>query len=150
MKIDNQAVLDRFSGMIRFATVSNPDPEKMDYEEFYKFHRYLEETFPLIHQHLEKEVVSRASLLYRWKGDGSSNRLPIALIAHQDVVPVGEESQWEHGPFSGDIDDTYIWGRGTWTPSAKFPPRWRRWNICWPRVTPRPATSISVMATTKR
>ena len=113
MKIDNQAVLDRFSGMIRFATVSNPDPEKMDYEEFYKFHRYLEETFPLIHQHLEKEVVSRASLLYRWKGDGSSNRLPIALIAHQDVVPVGEESQWEHGPFSGDIDDTYIWGRGT-------------------------------------
>lgn len=74
-----------------------PRPGKDGYEEFYKFHRYLEETFPLIHQHLEKEVVSRASLLYRWKGDGSSNRLPIALIAHQDVVPVGEESQWEHG-----------------------------------------------------
>ena len=141
MKIDNQAVLDRFSGMIRFATVSNPDPEKMDYEEFYKFHRYLEETFPLIHQHLEKEVVSRASLLYRWKGDGSSNRLPIALIAHQDVVPVGEESQWEHGPFSGDIDDTYIWGRGTLDTKCQISAQ---------RVTPRPATSISVMATTKR
>ena len=146
MKIDNQAVLDRFSGMIRFATVSNPDPEKMDYEEFYKFHRYLEETFPLIHQHLEKEVVSRASLLYRWKGDGSSNRLPIALIAHQDVVPVGEEMGRSPATLT-----TPTFGAGApWTPSAKFPPRWRRWNICWPRVTPRPATSISVMATTKR
>lgn len=68
MKIDNQAVLDRFSGMIRFATVSNPDPEKMDYEEFYKFHRYLEETFPLIHQHLEKEVVSRPASYTAGKG----------------------------------------------------------------------------------
>ena len=94
MKIDNQAVLDRFSGMIRFATVSNPDPEKMDYEEFYKFHRYLEETFPLIHQHLEKEVVSRASLLYRWKGDGSSNRLPCLLYTSPMWTSATTPTHW--------------------------------------------------------
>ena len=36
------------------------------------------------------------------------------LMGHMDVVPVvpGTEADWTHAPFSGHVDDTYIWGRG--------------------------------------
>ena len=32
-------------------------------------------------------------------------------MSHQDVVPA--EGKWEHEPFSGDIADGKVWGRGT-------------------------------------
>jgi carboxypeptidase PM20D1 len=37
------------------------------------------------------------------------------LTGHQDVVPIeqGTESKWTHPPFSGEIADGFIWGRGT-------------------------------------
>ena len=35
----------------------------------------------------------------------------LGVLAHLDVVPEGEG--WEHEPFSGDIEDGYIWGRGS-------------------------------------
>ena len=40
---------------------------------------------------------------------------PVLLLAHMDVVPVepGTERAWTHGPFSGDVADGFIWGRGT-------------------------------------
>lgn len=39
---------------------------------------------------------------------------PVMLMGHMDVVPVvpGTEADWTHAPFSGHVDDTYIWGRG--------------------------------------
>ncbi|WP_066224079.1 M20/M25/M40 family metallo-hydrolase [Formosa haliotis] len=42
-----------------------------------------------------------------------SSGLPnIILLNHIDVIPSGDVSKWEHGPFSGDITETEIWGRG--------------------------------------
>ena len=35
----------------------------------------------------------------------------VGILAHLDVVPEGEG--WEHEPYSGDIVDGYMWGRGT-------------------------------------
>ena len=35
----------------------------------------------------------------------------LGVLAHLDTVPEGEG--WEHGPFSGDIADGCIWGRGS-------------------------------------
>jgi carboxypeptidase PM20D1 len=32
-------------------------------------------------------------------------------MSHQDVVPA--EGVWEHEPFSGDIADGKVWGRGS-------------------------------------
>ncbi len=37
----------------------------------------------------------------------------LAFDAHIDTVTVGDPDAWEKDPFSGEIDDTYIWGRGT-------------------------------------
>ncbi len=110
---DADRAAQHISRAIQFKTVSYPDPEDMDWSEFERFHKFLDEAYPLVTKHLEKEVVDRASLLYRWKGTDPTLE-PIALLAHQDVVPIskGTEQDWEHEPFSGDIDDGFIWGRG--------------------------------------
>lgn len=36
----------------------------------------------------------------------------IILLNHIDVVPSGNDSLWEHPPFSGAIEEGYVWGRG--------------------------------------
>ena len=51
----------------------------------------------------------RANLYTRLRGDGS--RKAIALVHHIDVVP-STESYWKLPPFSGEIRDGYIYGRG--------------------------------------
>ena len=35
-----------------------------------------------------------------------------AFAGHTDVVPVGDEKSWKHGPFNGDIVEGRIYGRG--------------------------------------
>ncbi len=35
-----------------------------------------------------------------------------AFGGHTDVVPVGDEAAWSHGPFSGDEESGILWGRG--------------------------------------
>ncbi len=51
----------------------------------------------------------RGNIVARLKGDGSER--PLLLLSHLDVVPA-EADQWEHPPFSGDLIDDYVWGRG--------------------------------------
>ena len=93
------------SRMVAYETVSNPaDPQL---EKFRGFHRLLEELFPLVHERLEKTEIE-GNLLFYWKGESSEK--PIVLMSHQDVVPA--EGEWLHEPFSGDIADGKVWGRG--------------------------------------
>jgi len=63
---------------------------------------------------MKREIVGQASLLYTWAGKDASLE-PVLLAAHQDVVPAEETSlsQWTYPPFSGEIADGFIWGRGT-------------------------------------
>jgi len=51
-----------------------------------------------------------ANLYARLRGDGSKKA--IALVHHIDVVPASPEF-WTVDPFSGDIRDGYVYGRGT-------------------------------------
>jgi acetylornithine deacetylase/succinyl-diaminopimelate desuccinylase-like protein len=51
----------------------------------------------------------RATFVARLKGDGSAP--PLLLMSHTDVVAV-EPEKWTHDPFSGDIADGFIYGRG--------------------------------------
>ena len=53
---------------------------------------------------------TRGNLLARLSGPSGGKRL--LLMSHSDVVPVEDESLWEHGPFSGTIDKDRVYGRG--------------------------------------
>ena len=104
----------RLAASVRIQTVSyGPDAPVAD-EAFLALHAYLAENYPKVHAALGRETVGAYSLLYTWPGRDASRR-PILLLAHMDVVPVepGSESAWQHPPFSGDIADGFIWGRGT-------------------------------------
>lgn len=101
------------SKAIQIKTISNRDTELVDWNEFEKFHKFLDEAYPLIAKNLEKTIVPPANLVYRWKGK-RSDLDGVALLAHQDVVPVsaGTEEDWTHPAFDGVDDGEFIWGRG--------------------------------------
>ena len=102
------------SGMVRFATLSNVDENKTDYQTFYKLHDYLEKTYPRIHEVFQKKVIGKASLLYKWTSrNPAPGKKPVMLIAHQDVVPENDPALWKYPPYSGTIVGTEVWGRGS-------------------------------------
>ena len=101
------------SDAIKIKTISNYDADLVDWNEFDKFHAFLKERFPLVHEKCEIIKIAQASLIFKWEGtdptlDG------IALLSHQDVVPIadGTYDDWEHDPFEGFDDGEFIWGRG--------------------------------------
>lgn len=114
---DEKVNLDRFrknlSDAIKIPTIASKDPAKTDWSNFDVFADFLRERYPLIHEKLELIDVGRGPLLYRWKGSDSSLD-PIALLSHQDVVPISEGTlqDWTYSPFDGVDDGEYIWGRG--------------------------------------
>ena len=112
-RLDIDRYTKNLSDAIKIKTISNVDEEKVDWSAFDALHKLFEERYPLVHKTLKKEVVGKASLLYTWEGKNPSLD-PIALLGHQDVVPVsaGTEQDWEHDPFGGEIADGYVWGRG--------------------------------------
>ncbi len=108
-----EKLAEKLQHAIQIKTISYADKDKIDYGKFLELHQSLEKDFPLIHDQLEKIVINKYSLLFRWKGCENSG-LPSLFMAHQDVVPVSEKtsSDWEEEPFSGAIKDGYVWGRG--------------------------------------
>lgn len=96
---------------VSFRTISYEDFSLTDTLQFIQFHAFIDSTYPLIFEQLEKEIHGNNALLYKWQGKNIKLR-PLVLLAHQDVVPVVEEN-WEKAPFSGEIDNEFIWGRGT-------------------------------------
>lgn len=115
-KFRNETI-ERMAGAIRIPTQSyddlGPVGEDPRWDGLYDFADYLKSTFPLVHSSLALEKVNTHGLLYTWEGTDASLR-PTVLMAHQDVVPVAEETvdQWTHPPFGGSYDGKYIWGRG--------------------------------------
>ena len=55
---------------------------------------------------------NRGNLLARIKGAEDGPRLMFGP-SHIDVVPVPNPEEWSVDPFSGEIKDGFIWGRGT-------------------------------------
>ena len=106
----SEAAIAHLCGAVQCATVSAEDEAQVNWQEFEKLHAFLETSYPLIHKTMEREVVARGSLLYRWKGRGQGK--PYALLAHMDVVSIDHPEHWTVEPFCGTYDGTYVWGRG--------------------------------------
>jgi carboxypeptidase PM20D1 len=108
-----RAYLDHLADAIRIPTVTYEAWDQVDESQLTRFREYLLDTYPLVSDHLEWEIVAKHSLLYRWPGADPALP-PLLLMGHYDVVPVepGTEDAWEHPPFEGVEDDGYLWGRG--------------------------------------
>jgi carboxypeptidase PM20D1 len=113
--VDREASVRRLSEAIRFRTISNQENPDSDVEALRGLQAHIATSFPAFHAAARREVIGGHSLLYTWEGSDPKAR-PIALMAHQDVVPVapGTEKDWQQPPYDGVIADGFIWGRGSW------------------------------------
>lgn len=112
IELDASAMAERLSESIVFQTVSYQRPEDRDPAQFQAFIDWVRKTYPLLDSELELVMLNQ-TMLYRWQGNDSA-LAPILVTGHYDVVPVipGSENRWQHPPFSGAIEDGFIWGRG--------------------------------------
>ena len=109
------AAAERLGAAVRLKTIAMPNDVDANAAEFTGLHAHLQASFPKAHALLQREVIGKYGLLYTWPGS-DAKAAPIALMAHQDVVPVapGTEGDWTEPPFSGTLKDGFVWGRGSW------------------------------------
>lgn len=102
--------------LLRLPTVATSDPAETDPAPFVEARGLLREHFPRTHEIGEVLDVPPHGLLIRVPADPGSPTAgadPVVLMAHLDVVPIGDESRWTHPPLNADVVDGVIWGRGT-------------------------------------
>lgn len=110
--------IKRLGGAVQIPTQSYDDMGLIGSDKrwdiFYQLETYLEQQFPGVHQTLGKEVVNEHGLVFTWRGSEEGLK-PLVLMAHQDVVPVPDDTvgSWTFPPFSGAFDGRYVWGRGS-------------------------------------
>lgn len=101
---------EHLSALVRIPTVSSRVPAEVDTAAFDRLHAALAELYPRVHAGLDVQPIPQQALLLHWRG--VSDERPVVLMAHQDVVPVVPE-EWSGDPFSGQVRDGCVWGRGT-------------------------------------
>ena len=122
-KLPTPVVVDEDNALLRLQqavqlktiTINRGDPINFERAQpWLEFHTLLENAYPRVHSSLTREKVANYSLLYTWKGSDTALD-PLMLMAHQDVVPVNLATikNWHHPPFSGNIENGFIYGRGT-------------------------------------
>ncbi|MBO4880791.1 MAG: M20/M25/M40 family metallo-hydrolase [Firmicutes bacterium] len=106
----NERYAEKLSRMIQKETVSADG--QTDLGKFYEFHDLLRELFPALFSVCQFRD-HNGSILMRWPGKEHPEpaKQGLLLMNHFDVVEAAGE--WEHPPFSGEIADGRVWGRGT-------------------------------------
>lgn len=113
MTVPTKEILaDHLSQMIQMKTVSNSDVNKVDWSEFEKLHKLFETLYPHVYEVMEVDRVGQAGLQFYYHPKKTAKK-PLLLMSHQDVVEIGDRSQWSHDPFSGLLLDGSVYGRGT-------------------------------------
>ena len=98
---------ESLSRLIRLETVSGPRTSGA--QKYHDFRELLKETFPALFGQVQYTGFTDGFVL-RWQGRDPAAQ-PDIFMNHHDVVEAGGE--WRHGPFSGDIAEGRLWGRGT-------------------------------------
>ncbi len=96
------------SALVKIPTVSKKQEE--EYPDFLVFQEKLKELFPLFFAKAENHDIE-GNLLRHIPGS-DPKRGALLLMGHQDVVPAEGQTGWEKPPFSGEIADGCVWGRG--------------------------------------
>jgi carboxypeptidase PM20D1 len=105
-------VEEALSALVKLPTVSYYDRKAEDDSAFDALERDLVGLFPKVHEAMKREEIGDRALLYTWKGR-DAKLAPVIMCAHFDVVPADDAALWRHGPFSGDIAELCVWGRGS-------------------------------------
>lgn len=110
--VDASAAAIRLGEALRFPTVSRL-AETDDRAPFEQFHAWMQARYPAFHAAVRREVIGDFALLYTWEGSDPAQP-PLLILAHQDVVPVAEDTRdaWRYDPFGGVIEEGMVWGRG--------------------------------------
>lgn len=98
-------VIELLSDLIRINTSNPTHPERPAAE--WVAERLAEVG---VHSEIVESEPGRASVLARIEGQDST-RAPLLIHGHLDVVPA-EAAEWSVDPFSGEVRDGYVWGRG--------------------------------------
>src|SRR6478609_2869453 len=104
-------VVELVSALIRFDTSNTGEPETTNGEA--ECARWVAERLEEVGyttEYVEAGAPGRGNLFVRLKG-ANPDRGALLLHGHLDVVPA-EASDWSVHPFSGAIEDGYVWGRG--------------------------------------
>jgi len=102
-KVQDEAVA-RLQAYLRVDTTNPPGNETRGARFFQEW--FEAEGIPV---EIYEIAPGRANLVARLKGDGS--RRPLILLNHTDVVS-SDPARWRVGPFSGDIVEGDVYGRG--------------------------------------
>ena len=115
VSVDSAAAASRLSAAVKLQTISSATDAEASADAFKALHQHIQTSYPKLHAALKRELVGSYGMLYTWQGTDAKAK-PIALLAHQDVVPVapGTEKDWQQPPFGGVIDGGFVWGRGAW------------------------------------
>lgn len=108
--LDEKEILDHFVELIKQPTISDYNPDHVDQEVFENFKASLINMYPNIEKKCQRLYIEPMGILYKWQG--SQSDAPLVLMSHFDVVPV-DEKYWSYPPFSGEIVNGEVWGRGT-------------------------------------
>lgn len=102
-----QRPVELLQQLIRFDTSNPPGDER-------ECIRYVSQLLSSIglKAHLLSKDPHRPNLVVRLRG---KNRQipPLLIYGHLDVVPAGNIGQWRYPPFSGEIAEGFVWGRGS-------------------------------------
>ncbi len=101
-----QEATDFLSKYIRINT-TNPPGNEMEAAKFLK-EKFLSDGIPATTWESEP---GRGIVVARLRGIGEKKKALIVLT-HMDVVPA-VASEWKVPPFSGEVKDGYVWGRGS-------------------------------------
>lgn len=104
-------VVDLVSALIRFDTSNTGEPETTKGEA--ECARWVQDQLVEVGyttEYVEAGAPGRGNLFARLKG-ADRDRGALLLHGHLDVVPA-EASDWSVHPFSGAVEDGYVWGRG--------------------------------------
>ena len=78
-------------------------------EAFTRLRSQMQELFPKVHTYARNQIAGEDCWVYILPGKNTDKN--ILLLAHHDVASA--DGNWKYPPFSGEIADGKLWGRGT-------------------------------------
>lgn len=108
--VPEMPVAVKLSELVQLPTVSRVDKALEDTQAFQAFQEKLHQLYPAVAANCHRLLVGDRGIVYCWRGQASDD--PRVLMSHYDVVPAPLEG-WIRPPFSGDVAEGFVHGRGT-------------------------------------